>query len=61
MMNVAQHVVHPPEHLLAWPTLEHHSSLVFITRGIDPARIAQSLEVFQHAGGQVNLSVMELT
>jgi G3E family GTPase len=58
VMNVAQHVVHPPEHLPTWPSAEYRSSLVFITRGIEPARIAHSLETFQHAGGCVDLSVM---
>jgi hypothetical protein len=56
-MNVAQHVVHPPEHLSAWPTDADRSYLVFITRGIDPARISDSLETFQRAGGQSDLSV----
>ena len=31
VMNVAQHVVHPPEHLPAWPSCDHRSHLVFIT------------------------------
>jgi G3E family GTPase len=60
VMNVAQHVVHPPEHLSAWPTDADRSYLVFITRGIDPARISDSLETFQRAGGQSDLSVRGL-
>jgi G3E family GTPase len=60
VMNVAQHVVHPPEHLPAWPADADGSYLVFITRGIDPARIADSLETFQRAGGRNGLSVKEL-
>jgi G3E family GTPase len=60
VMNVAQHVVHPPEHLAAWPADADGSYLVFITRGIDPARIADSLETFQRAGGRTGLSVREL-
>ncbi|PPQ35681.1 CobW family GTP-binding protein [Rhodopila globiformis] len=60
VMNVAQHVVHPPEHLAAWPADADGSYLVFITRGIDPARIADSLETFQRAGGRADLSVREL-
>jgi G3E family GTPase len=60
VMNVAQHVVHPPEHLTAWPADADCSYLVFITRGIDPACIAESLETFQRAGGRTGLSVREL-
>jgi G3E family GTPase len=59
VMNVAQHVVHPPEHLAAWPADADGSYLVFITRGIDPGRIADSLEAFQRAGGRNGLSVRE--
>ncbi|HUN42814.1 MAG TPA: GTP-binding protein [Acetobacteraceae bacterium] len=60
VMNAAQHVVHPPEHLPAWPAGADRSYLVFITRGIDPARIAESLETFQRAGGRSDLRVREL-
>jgi G3E family GTPase len=60
VMNVAQHVVHPPEHLAAWPADADGSYLVFITRGLDPARIADSLETFQRAGGRNGLSVKKL-
>jgi G3E family GTPase len=61
VMNVAQHVVHPPEHLRDWPVGAPRSYLVFITRGIDPARISDSLETFQRAGGRPDLSVMGLS
>jgi G3E family GTPase len=60
VMNVAQHVVHPPEHLPAWPSDDHRSNLVFITRVIDPERIASSLETFQHAAGRTDLHVVRL-
>jgi G3E family GTPase len=60
VMNVAQHVVHPPEHLPAWPSDDHRSNLVFITRVIDPGRIAYSLETFQHAAGRSDLHVVRL-
>ncbi len=61
VMNVAQHVVHPPEHLSGWPAGARSSYLVFITRGIDPARISESLETFQRAGGRLDLSVTGLS
>lgn len=57
VLNVAQHVVHPPEHLRAWPDAKRRPYLVFITRRIDPARIARSLETFQRAGGRRDLRV----
>lgn len=60
-MNVAQHVVHPPEHLQDWPDGVRNSFLVFITRGIDPARLRESLQTFQHAGGRSALSVTRLS
>jgi G3E family GTPase len=60
VMNVAQHVVHPPEHLPVWPSHDHRSNLVFITRVIDPERIAYSLETFQHAAGRSDLHMMRL-
>jgi G3E family GTPase len=60
VMNVAQHVVHPPEHLRAWPSGERRSYLVFIMRGIEPGRIARSLQTFQNAGGRADLRVRRL-
>ncbi len=57
LLNVAQHVVHPPEHLATWPPGEARSYLVFITREIDPERIAVSLQSFQRAGGRAGLRV----
>ncbi len=60
VMNVAQHVVHPPEHLRAWPAGTDRPYLVFITRGIDPASIPQSFAVFQRAAGRLDLSITGL-
>jgi G3E family GTPase len=45
-LNAVQHVVHPPQHLDRWPTDDHRSRIVFITRGIDHARLRRSLEAF---------------
>ncbi len=60
-LNVAQHVIHPPEHLAQWPESVDRPYLVFITRGIDPDRIAHSLQTFQRAGGRDDLSVFGLS
>jgi len=45
-INGVQHIVHPPQHLEAWPTQDHRSRIVFITRGIDQEQLLRSLEVF---------------
>jgi G3E family GTPase len=37
----AQHVFHPPLTLAAWPGDDRRSRLVFITRGIPRATVAQ--------------------
>ncbi|WP_110649020.1 CobW family GTP-binding protein [Salinicola peritrichatus] len=44
-----QHVLHPPQHLAAWPDDDRRSRLVFITRGIEPAMIERSLMRFMAA------------
>ncbi len=45
-INGVQHVVHPPQHLESWPTQDHRSRIVFITRGIDQGLLGRSLEAF---------------
>jgi G3E family GTPase len=49
VVNGVQHVVHPPEHLAAWPGDERRSRLVFVTRGIDSDALEASLAAFQRA------------
>jgi G3E family GTPase len=46
LLNGVQHVVHPPEHLDAWPDEDHRSRIVFIGRGIDPDALLASLSAF---------------
>jgi G3E family GTPase len=48
-INAVQHIVHPPQHLVRWPTEDHRSRIVFITRGIDPALLRRSLAAFSHS------------
>jgi G3E family GTPase len=48
-VNAVQHIVHPPQHLERWPTDDHRSRLVFITRGIDHALLRRSLSAFSGA------------
>lgn len=49
LLNGVQHVVHPPEHLDAWPDEDHRSRIVFIGRGLDPAAVERSLLAFDAA------------
>lgn len=60
VLNTAQHTVHPPEHLSSWPNGNREPYLVFITRGVDPARIARSLETFQRASGRRGLRAIRI-
>jgi G3E family GTPase len=46
LVNGVQHVVHPPEHLDAWPDEDHRSRIVFIGRGFDATALEQSLAAF---------------
>jgi G3E family GTPase len=48
-INAVQHIVHPPQHLERWPTQDHRSRIVFITRDIDHAVLGRSLAAFSHS------------
>jgi G3E family GTPase len=48
-INAVQHIVHPPQHLERWPTEDHSSRIVFITRGIDHALLERSLAAFSRS------------
>jgi G3E family GTPase len=50
VLNGVQHVVHPPEHLPAWPDDDRRSRLVFIGRGLDRSALEESLAAFVEAG-----------
>ena len=49
LLNGVQHVVHPPEHLDAWPDDDRRSRIVFIGRGLDPGAVERSLLAFNAA------------
>ena len=49
MLNGVQHVVHPPEHLRAWPDEDRRSRIVFIGRGIEREELERSLAAFNAA------------
>jgi G3E family GTPase len=48
-INAVQHIVHPPQHLGRWPSDDHRSRIVFITRGIDHTLLRRSLAAFSSA------------
>ena len=50
LLNGVQHVVHPPEHLPAWPDGDRRSRLVFIGRGLERGEVERSLLAFNRAG-----------
>jgi G3E family GTPase len=49
VLNGVQHVVHPPEHLDAWPDADRRSRIVFIARGIEKREVEESLAAFEAA------------
>ena len=49
LLNGVQHVVHPPEHLEAWPDDDRRSRLLFVARGIGAAEVEASLRAFDRA------------
>jgi G3E family GTPase len=49
LLNGVQHVVHPPEHLDAWPDDDRRSRIVFIGRGFTAAELEASLLAFNRA------------
>ena len=49
VINGVQHVVHPPEHLPAWPDDDQRSRVVFIGRGFSRDELERSLTAFNRA------------
>ncbi len=49
LLNGVQHVVHPPEHLDAWPDEDRRSRLVFVAHGLGAAEVEASLRAFDRA------------
>ena len=49
-VHAVQHLMHAPEHLPAWPTPARTSRLVFITDGLDSARVQRSFSAFCRLG-----------
>ena len=51
VLNGVQHVMHPPQHLDAWPDEDRRSRVVFIARGISAEEILASLRAFRPTVG----------
>jgi G3E family GTPase len=49
LFQSAQHLVHPPVHMDAWPSADRRSRVVFIVRDLDPRLIDASLRAFDYA------------
>jgi G3E family GTPase len=49
VLNGVQHVVHPPEHLPAWPDEDRRSRIVFVGRGFEREELERSLAAFDRA------------
>lgn len=49
VIHGVQHVFHPPVTLPAWPSEDHRTRLVFITRDIEKATIERSFKAFNEA------------
>ena len=45
-----QHLVHPPQHMQAWPDQDRRSRIVFIVRGLERRAIEESLAMFEALG-----------
>jgi G3E family GTPase len=45
VIHGVQHLFHPPRHLPAWPSADHRTRIVFITRGLDAQALEETLNV----------------
>jgi G3E family GTPase len=46
LVQGAQHVFHPPQHLRAWPSDDHRTRLVFITQDLERVEIERTFHKF---------------
>jgi G3E family GTPase len=49
VIHGVQHIFHPPLKLDAWPSDDHRTRIVFITRNIDKDVIEDTLRVFERS------------
>ena len=58
VVHAVQHVLHPPVQLAAWPTDDHTTRIVFITQGIPPEALRNSLDVLASGDGSARYSAV---
>jgi G3E family GTPase len=54
VIHGVQHIFHPPIRLGGWPSDDHRTRIVFITRDIDQEVIEDTLRVFERRGARKN-------
>ena len=52
VLHGVQRIFHPPVALEAWPSDDHRTRLVFITRNIERKAIEETLKLFLDAKGE---------
>jgi G3E family GTPase len=52
VIHGVQHIFHPPIQLDEWPSDDHRTRIVFITRDIDQEAIEETLRVFERRGAR---------
>ncbi|WP_088347892.1 MULTISPECIES: GTP-binding protein [Rhodomicrobium] len=50
VVHAVQAIVHPPVRLAAWPSADHSTRIVFITRNISQAALQRSLDLLAQGG-----------
>jgi G3E family GTPase len=56
VLHGVQHLFHPPVLLPAWPSEDHRTRIVFITRDLPRETIEQSLAAYVDAAAPPNLA-----
>jgi len=56
VLHGVQHLFHPPVLLPAWPSDDHRTRIVFITRDLPRAKIEESLAAFVDADAPPDLT-----
>ncbi len=52
-VHAVQHVIHPPEHLLGWPSEDRRSRIVFIVEGLHADAVRRSFRSFMRLAGRL--------
>jgi G3E family GTPase len=60
VIHGVQHIFHPPIHLDEWPSDDHRTRIVFITRDIEQAVIEDTLRVFERRSARKRIQPVQL-